>query len=56
MADPGFPRGGGANHKGGGANLLFWPIFPPKLHENEKKIGPTGRRVSLAPPPPRIRQ
>ena len=38
----------GINLKGGGANLLFCPIFPKKLHEN-KKIGPRGR-VSLAPP------
>ena len=36
VADPGFPRGGGANRKGGGANLLFYPIFPKTLHENEK--------------------
>ena len=30
-----FP-GVGVNPKGGVANLLFWPIFPQKLHENEK--------------------
>ena len=29
VADPGFPRGGGANPKGGeGANLLFGHFFP----------------------------
>ena len=28
VVDPGFPRRGGANRKGGEANLLFWPIFP----------------------------
>ena len=28
VADPGFPRGGGANPKGGGANLLFGQFFP----------------------------
>ena len=28
VADPGFPRGGGANRKGGGANLLFGQFFP----------------------------
>ena len=27
VADPGFPRGGGANPKGGGANLLFGQFF-----------------------------
>ena len=28
VADPGFPRGGGANPKGGDANLLFGQFFP----------------------------
>ena len=28
VADPGFPRGGSANPKGGGANLLFGQFFP----------------------------
>ena len=28
VADPGFPRGGGTNPKGGGANLLFGQYFP----------------------------
>ena len=27
---------GGTNPKGVGANILFWPIFPQKLHENKK--------------------
>ena len=27
-ADPGFPRGGVANPKGGDASLLFGQIFP----------------------------
>ena len=41
-ADPGFPRrGGGANPKGGGANLLFWK-FGQSLaifaHYNKKAI------------------
>ena len=26
VVDPEFPRRGGANSKGGGAKLLFWPI------------------------------
>ena len=28
VGDPRIHRGGGANHKGGCAHLLFWPIFP----------------------------
>ena len=28
VADPGFPRGGGANSPGGGANIRFCQIFP----------------------------
>ena len=28
VADPGFPRGGGANPKGGGRQPIIWPIFP----------------------------
>ena len=29
VADPGFPRlSGGANPGDGGANLLFWQLFP----------------------------
>ena len=28
MEDPGFPRGGGANSPGGGANIRFCQIFP----------------------------
>ena len=30
-------REGGGNPEGGGANLLFLPFFPDKVHENEKK-------------------
>ena len=50
MADPGFPRGGCANCKGGGANLLFLTIFPKNCMKL-KKFGPRGGRASLAPPP-----
>ena len=39
----------GINLKGGGANLLFCPIFPKNLQEN-KKNGPGGRGASLVPP------
>ena len=28
VADPGFPRRGGANPRGGGANILFDQFFP----------------------------
>ena len=28
VADPGFPRGGGANSRGGGANIRFCQNFP----------------------------
>ena len=35
MADPGFPREGGANSPGG-ANIRFCHIFPKKLHEIER--------------------
>ena len=28
VADPGFPRGGGANSPGGDANIQFCQIFP----------------------------
>ena len=47
VADPGFLRGGGANPKGGDANLLL-SNFSLKLHENEEILGQRG--ASLAPP------
>ena len=43
VADPGFPRGGCANYKGGGANLLFLPIFPKNCMKL-KKFGLRGAR------------
>ena len=48
--DQGFPESG-ANHKGGGANLLFWPLFPENCMKL-KKMGPRERRMYLAPPAP----
>ena len=49
VADPGFPRGGGANPQGGGANLLFGQNFPQN-GMNIKKFGPRGGvRVPGAP-------
>ena len=51
VADPGFPRGGGANHQGGGANLLFGRNFP-KSCMKMKEFGPRGGgHTSLVPPP-----
>ena len=53
-----FPRswisqigGGGANLKGGGANLLFMSTFSKKLHEIGGKIDREGGHVSLPLPP-----
>ena len=41
MADPGFPRGGGANPRGGGAPTYDFAKFSQKLHEL-KESGPGG--------------
>ena len=50
MADPGFPRRGGANRQGGSVNLLFGQISPQNCM-NMKEIGPRGGgRASLEPP------
>ena len=49
VADPGFPRGGGANPKGG-APTYYLANFCQKLHENEEILGQRGEgRASLAP-------
>ena len=50
VADPGFPRGGGANPQGGGASLLFGQHFPKNCMKM-KEFGPRGGCASLAPPP-----
>ena len=52
VADPGFPRGGGANRKGGGGNLLFCQICSKNCMKM-KKIGLRGARPLR---PPWIRQ
>ena len=45
VTDPGFLRGGGANRKDGGANLLFFPIFPQNRMKMKKFTrGVGGRR------------
>ena len=46
--DPGFPRGGSANSKGGCEKLLFGQFFSPKLHKIERIW--TQRGAALAPP------
>ena len=46
VADPGFPRGGGTNPHGGGANLLFGPKYP----ENCMKMKEFGPRAGGARP------
>ena len=50
VADPGFPRGGGANSPGGGgAPTHDFAKNSPKLHEIER-IWTPGGRVPCAPP------
>ena len=50
VADPGFPRGWGANPKGG-APTYYLANFSQKLHENEEILGQSGGgRVPRAPP------
>ena len=44
VTDPGFPRQGGANAKGLGANLLICQKFSQKQHENER-IEPRGAHL-----------
>ena len=41
VADPGFPRGGGANLSGGRQHTIL-PKFPKKLHEIERIWTPEG--------------
>ena len=49
VADPGFPRGGGANPKGE-APTNYLANFSRKLHENEEILGQMGGgRVPCAP-------
>ena len=49
VADPGFPRGGGANSQGGAPSYDF-VNFRRKLHENEEILAATGAHVPCAPP------
>ena len=50
-ADLGFSRGGGATRKGGGANLLFCPIFPKNCMKM-KRIRPRGGAPGTPLDPP----
>ena len=51
MADPGLPRAGGANSRGGAPTYDF-AIFSQKLHEIERIWAPGGGggRASVVPP------
>ena len=50
MADPGFPRGGGTNPKGGGAPTYYLANFSRKLHENEEILDQRGGARPSRPP------
>ena len=50
VADPGFPRGGGANPKGGGTNLLFGQFSPPNCMKMKKFWARGGAARSSRPP------
>ena len=45
VADPGFPRGGGANSPGGGRQHTILPNFPINCMKL-KEFGPGGGRAS----------
>ena len=49
VADPGFPRGGGANSPGVGAPTYDFTKFCQKLHEIERIWTPGGARLSRPP-------
>ena len=48
VADPGFPRGGGANSPGGCTNIRFCWNFP-KTAWNWKNLDPRGMRIPCDP-------
>ena len=50
VADPGFPRGGGANLKGWGRQPIIWPIIPKNCMNMKKFWARGGARVPRAPP------
>ena len=49
VVDPGFPRVGGANPKGEGANLLLYQIFQGYFCIKMRKFAPGERHVPGAP-------
>ena len=49
MADPGFPRGGGANPKGGGCQPIIWPTFPENCMKMKKFWAGGGMHPSHPP-------
>ena len=49
VADPGFPRRGGANPRGG-APTYYLTNFSQKLHENEENLTQRGGARVPAPP------
>ena len=49
VADPGFPRRGGANPRGG-APTYYLTNFSQKLHENEENLTQRGGARPCAPP------
>ena len=54
MADPGFPRGGGANSPGGAPTYDF-ALFSQKLHKIERIWAPRGRIPCSPLDPPLIK-
>ena len=50
VADPGFPRGGGANSPGGGAPTYDFAKISQKPHEIERIWTPRGGARPLRPP------
>ena len=50
VADPGFPRGGGANPKGGGCQPIIWPIFPKNCMKMKKFGARGGACIPCTPP------
>ena len=50
MADPGFPRGGGANTPAGGGQHTILPNFPKNCMKLKENLDPPGGGTSLAPP------
>ena len=50
VADPGFPRGGGANSPGEGRQHTILPYFPENYMKLKEFGPPGGARVPHSPP------